>query len=352
MAHKQPKPLAMTLGDPGGIGPELALKAWQAYQNASKTSAHQGSDMLPFCLIAPARIIAQYADILAYDVPLIPVSDISQTSDHFANGLPVLEIADNGAAVIPGVAAAKTAYMVIDSIKTAVDLTRKGTASAVVTNPIQKSALYQAGFSHPGHTEFLAELAGPGTIPVMMLANSKLRVVPLTIHIALSQVQSALTTDVIVDLSRITATALSRDFGLVQPRLAIAGLNPHAGEDGAMGHEEQTIITPAITRLREEGYNVIGPLPADTMFHEEARAEYDVALCPYHDQALIPVKTLDFHGGVNVTLGLPFIRTSPDHGTALNIAGKGLARADSLMAALKIANQMAHNRFGTGTKND
>ncbi|OKH87041.1 4-hydroxythreonine-4-phosphate dehydrogenase PdxA [Thalassospira sp. TSL5-1] len=352
MANKRPQPLAMTLGDPGGIGPELALKAWQAYQGANKTSSHQGSDMLPFCLIAPARIIAQYADMLAYNVPIITIGDISQTGDHFANGLPVLEIADNGAAVIPGIAAADTAPMVIDSIKTAVDLTRKGAASAVVTNPIQKSALYQAGFSHPGHTEFLAELAGPGTIPVMMLANSKLRVVPLTIHIALSQVQSALTTDLIVDLTRITAKTLSRDFGLVRPRLAIAGLNPHAGEDGAMGHEEQTVIAPAITRLLKEGYNVIGPLPADTMFHEEARAEYDVALCPYHDQALIPVKTLDFHGGVNVTLGLPFIRTSPDHGTALNISGKGIARVDSLMAAVKMADQMAHNRLSMDAQDD
>ena len=352
MAHKQPHPMAMTLGDPGGIGPELALKAWQAYQGADQTSSRQGSNMLPFCLIAPARIIAHYADILGYDVPIIPISDISQTANHFANGLPVLEIADNGADVIPGVAAADTASMVIDSIKTAVDLTREGVASAVVTNPIQKSALYQAGFSHPGHTEFLAELAGPGTIPVMMLANSKLRVVPMTIHIALSQVQSALTTDLIVDLSRITAKALSRDFGLMRPRLAIAGLNPHAGEDGAMGHEEQTTIAPAITRLRDEGYDVIGPLPADTMFHDEARAEYDVALCPYHDQALIPVKTLDFHGGVNVTLGLPFVRTSPDHGTALNIAGKGSARVDSLMAALRMADQMAHNRLNMDGKDD
>tara|TARA_R110002050_G_scaffold1346_17_gene9911 strand:- start:2095 stop:2826 length:732 start_codon:yes stop_codon:yes gene_type:complete len=239
--------------------------------------------------------------------------------------------------------------MVINSIETAVNLTRQGITSAVVTNPIQKSALYQAGFSHPGHTEFLAELAGPGTVPVMMLANSKLRVVPMTIHIALSQVPHDLTPDLIVTLSKITAAALTRDFGLPHPRLAIAGLNPHAGEDGAMGTEEQTIIAPAIARLRAEGYDVAGPLPADTMFHEEARSTYDVALCPYHDQALIPVKTLDFHGGVNVTLGLPFIRTSPDHGTALNIAGQGVARVDSLLAALNMAGQMAFNRLSPET---
>lgn len=352
MANLQPQPLAMTLGDPGGIGPELALKAWQAYQIAGKTASHQGSDMLPFCLLAPARIIAQYADILGYDVPIIPIRDINETAENFAKGLPVLEITDNGAPVTPGVASASTAAMVIDSITTAVALTRQDVASAVVTNPIQKSALYQAGFSHPGHTEFLAELAGPGTLPVMMLANSKLRVVPMTIHIALSQVQSVLSTDLIIALTRITARDLTRDFGLAKPRIAIAGLNPHAGEDGAMGTEEQTIIAPAIKQLQAEGYNIVGPLPADTMFHEEARAEYDVALCPYHDQALIPVKTLDFHGGVNVTLGLPFVRTSPDHGTALNIAGKGVARVDSLMAALKMAGDMAHNRLSMDIKHD
>jgi 4-hydroxythreonine-4-phosphate dehydrogenase len=217
-----------------------------------------------------------------------------------------------------------------------------------VTNPIQKSALYEAGFSHPGHTEFLAELAGPGTIPVMMLANSKLRVVPLTIHIALRDVPAQLTQELIVERSRITHKSLQTVFGIPAPRLAIAGLNPHAGEDGTMGGEEKTIMAPAIEQLRREGIDVIGPLPADTMFHEEARANYDVALCPYHDQALIPVKTLDFHGGVNVTLGLPFIRTSPDHGTALNIAGKGIARPDSLIAALKMAAEMATKRLATG----
>ena len=217
-----------------------------------------------------------------------------------------------------------------------------------MTNPIQKSALYEAGFSHPGHTEFLAELSGSGTIPVMMLANSKLRVVPLTIHIALKDVPTQLTTELIVERCRITHHSLKDAFGVTSPRLAIAGLNPHAGEDGAMGFEEQTIMRPAIEQLRGEGIDVIGPLPADTMFHEEARANYDVALCPYHDQALIPVKTLDFHGGVNVTLGLPFIRTSPDHGTALDIAGKGIARPDSLIAALKMAAEMATKRLATG----
>jgi 4-hydroxythreonine-4-phosphate dehydrogenase len=349
MANQQPHPLAMTIGDPGGIGPELVLKAWLAQTTEHTATSKQGSTMLPFCLIGPSRVLRQYAELLDLPVPIVSIDNAARAADVFARALPVYEIADNNAPVIPGVASAATAPMVINSIETAVNLTRQGITSAVVTNPIQKSALYQAGFSHPGHTEFLAELAGPGTVPVMMLANSKLRVVPMTIHIALSQVPHDLTPDLIVTLSKITAAALTRDFGLPHPRLAIAGLNPHAGEDGAMGTEEQTIIAPAIARLRAEGYDVAGPLPADTMFHEEARSTYDVALCPYHDQALIPVKTLDFHGGVNVTLGLPFIRTSPDHGTALNIAGQGVARIDSLLAALNMAGQMAFNRLSPET---
>tara|TARA_R110001583_G_scaffold193866_4_gene363407 strand:+ start:17422 stop:18483 length:1062 start_codon:yes stop_codon:yes gene_type:complete len=349
MANQQPHPLAMTIGDPGGIGPELVLKAWLAQTTEHIATSKQGSTMLPFCLIGPSRILRQYAELLDLPVPIVSIDNAARAADVFARALPVYEIADNNAPVIPGVASAATAPMVINSIETAVNLTRQGITSAVVTNPIQKSALYQAGFSHPGHTEFLAELAGLGTVPVMMLANSKLRVVPMTIHIALSQVPHDLTPDLIVTLSKITAAALTRDFGLPHPRLAIAGLNPHAGEDGAMGTEEQTIIAPAIARLRAEGYDVAGPLPADTMFHEEARSTYDVALCPYHDQALIPVKTLDFHGGVNVTLGLPFIRTSPDHGTALNIAGQGVARIDSLLAALNMAGQMAFNRLSPET---
>ncbi|MBV16863.1 MAG: 4-hydroxythreonine-4-phosphate dehydrogenase PdxA [Thalassospira sp.] len=293
-------------------------------------------------------MLKQAIDQTGIDIPLVRVSDISETASAFTSALPVLDIEDTNASIIPGTASPVTANIVIDSITRAVELTRSGAASAVVTNPIQKSALYTAGFKHPGHTEFLAELAGPGTVPVMMLANAKLRVVPLTIHIALAEVPKQLTAALIGTLCHITAKALQRDFGIMHPRLAIAGLNPHAGEDGTMGIEEQTIMVPAIKKLRDEGLDVIGPLPADTMFHEEARAQYDVALCPYHDQALIPVKTLDFHGGVNVTLGLPFIRTSPDHGTALNIAGKGIARPDSLIAALKMASDMAHKRISTG----
>ncbi|QPO13082.1 4-hydroxythreonine-4-phosphate dehydrogenase PdxA [Thalassospira sp. A40-3] len=332
-------PIALTIGEPGGIGPELAIKAWLRRAQ---------DEIAPFCLISPVSMITQAIARSGTDVPLRVIQTIDEATSVFKDALPVLEITDSATEVVSGVASPKTASVVIESITKAVELARTGKASAVVTNPIQKSALYEAGFCHPGHTEFLAELAGPGTIPVMMLANSKLRVVPLTIHIPLKDVPTQLTTELIVERCRITHQSLQNAFGIAKPRLAIAGLNPHAGEDGTMGTEEKTIMAPAVKQLRDEGVDVIGPLPADTMFHEEARANYDVALCPYHDQALIPVKTLDFHGGVNVTLGLPFIRTSPDHGTALDIAGKGIARPDSLIAALKMASEMATKRLATG----
>jgi len=329
------KPIAMTLGEPGGIGPELAIKAWLARAD---------HNLPPFFILSPKTIMDQTIESLGLRAKTKVIDEASQTGQFFENALPVLEIPGNADDIKPGTASSKTASVVIDSITHAVNLTRSGATSAVVTNPIQKSALYQAGFKHPGHTEFLAELSGSDSVPVMMLANSKLRVVPMTIHIALSEVPKQLTGEMIKQLVRITAKSLQRDFGLKKPRLAIAGLNPHAGEDGSMGDEEIKVMRPAIMALRDEGFDVVGPLPADTMFHAEARANYDVALCPYHDQALIPVKTLDFHGGVNVTLGLPFIRTSPDHGTALDIAGKGIARPDSLIAAIKMAANMARKR--------
>lgn len=332
-------PIALTIGEPGGIGPELAVNAWLGRKQ---------DGIAPFCLLSPSNIVKNTIRQLELDVPIKVVGNIDEATAIFDHALPVLELASGNDEVVSGVASAATAGIVIDSITKAVELARSGSASAVVTNPIQKSALYAAGFKHPGHTEFLADLAGPNTVPVMMLANSQLRVVPLTIHIALHEVPEQLTTELIVRRCHITAKALIKDFGIAKPRLALAGLNPHAGEDGTMGTEEQTIMAPAVAQLRGEGIDVIGPLPADTMFHAEARANYDVALCPYHDQALIPVKTLDFHGGVNVTLGLPFIRTSPDHGTALNIAGKGIARPDSLIAALKTAAEMATKRLETG----
>ncbi|WP_417829446.1 4-hydroxythreonine-4-phosphate dehydrogenase PdxA [Thalassospira sp.] len=336
---KELAPIALTIGEPGGIGPELALKAW----------LRRKKDALPpFFLIAPLHLLKQAVAENTLDVPLKAISTPQEACSVFNDALPVLEITNPGIEVITGIASSKTASVVIESITKAVHLATTGEAAALVTNPIQKSALYEAGFNHPGHTEFLADLAGPGTLPVMMLANSKLRVVPLTIHIAIKDVPKQLTTDLIIERCRITHQSLQNGFGIAAPRLAIAGLNPHAGEDGAMGTEEKTVMEPAIEQLRREGINVIGPLPADTMFHEEARANYDVALCPYHDQALIPVKTLDFHGGVNVTLGLPFIRTSPDHGTALDIAGKGIARPDSLIAALRMAAEMATKSLATG----
>lgn len=231
-------------------------------------------------------------------------------------------------------------------IERAVGLVQAGLACAVCTAPIHKKALKDgAGFGFPGHTEFLAHLAGVDRV-VMMLASPDLRVVPVTIHIALAEVPAALTAELLEDTIRITDAGLRRDFGLVRPRLAVAGLNPHAGEGGAMGREEITLIGPVLERLRAEGYDLRGPASADTMFHARARAGYDAAICMYHDQALIPIKTLDFDGGVNVTLGLPFVRTSPDHGTAYDIAGKGVARPDSLIAALRMAHQMAAARLG------
>jgi 4-hydroxythreonine-4-phosphate dehydrogenase len=223
---------------------------------------------------------------------------------------------------------------------------RGGWAAAVVTNPINKDALYRAGFSHPGHTEYLAELAGTGERAVMMLACPQLRVVPVTIHLALRRAVEQLSRAAIVHAGRVAHQALIRDFGIAAPVLAVAGLNPHAGEAGALGREDIDIIAPAVAELRARGIDARGPLAADTMFHAAARAGYDAALCMYHDQALIPVKTLDFDGAVNVTLGLPFIRTSPDHGTAFDIAGKGVARPDSLIAALRLAAQMAMRRDG------
>jgi 4-hydroxythreonine-4-phosphate dehydrogenase len=275
---------------------------------------------------------------LGWDVPIAPV-ELSQIPSVFPNSLPVVPLSIPVFAE-PGQPDASNAPSVIESIETAVRFARAGSAAAVVTNPIAKHVLYEAGFPHPGHTEFLAALAGDGGTtyhPVMMLWSEQLAVVPVTVHIPLANVPSALTTDLIVLTGRIVARALQERFGIANPRLALAGLNPHAGENGTMGTEDSTVIAPAIEILRAEGIDVAGPLPADTMFHARARSRYDAALAMYHDQALIPIKTIAFDEAVNVTLGLPFVRTSPDHGTAFDIAGKGIARPDSLMAALKLA---------------
>lgn len=319
------RPIALSCGEPAGIGPEIAAAAWRMLR-----------DDLPFFLIGdPAH--------LPVGTPVVEINDPAHCAAASARGLPVLRHAFPGALILgrPNPAQAQT---VIDVIARGVALVQSGQAGALCTAPIHKQALQEgAGFGFPGHTEYLAHLAGVPRV-VMMLASPELRVVPVTIHIPLADVPQALTPDLLEDTIRITHSALIRDFGLTAPRLAVAGLNPHAGEGGRMGREEIEIIAPLIARLRAEGFDLRGPLSADTMFHAAARTGYDAAIAMYHDQALIPIKTLDFDRGVNVTLGLPFIRTSPDHGTALDIAGQGCANPTSLIEALKLAQDMAQAR--------
>ena len=316
--------LALTMGDPAGIGGELTVRAWQALRASGPA----------FTLIDdPERLRG---------VPIRAVDTLAEAAGVFAEALPVLPI-KLVATPVPGHPDGANAAAVIASIERAVRLALAHEATAVVTNPISKAVLYAAGFPHPGHTEFLAALTGCAH-PVMMLANDLLRVVPVTIHVALRAALDGLTTEAIVTTSRITAAALRTQFGIAAPRLAMAGLNPHAGEGGAMGNEEALLIAPAIAALRAEGIDVTGPHPPDTMFTPAARAGYDAAICMYHDQALIPLKTLDMASGVNITLGLPIIRTSPDHGTAFDIAGTGRADPASLIAALRLAATLAEKR--------
>jgi 4-hydroxythreonine-4-phosphate dehydrogenase len=320
-------PVALTCGEPAGIGPEIAVKARLAL----------GTEV-PFFWIGDVRH-------LPAGTACTEIGAAADALDVAAGVLPVLAHPFASDAV-PGVPDRGHAADVIAVIARAVDLVVRGQASAVCTAPINKKALKDgAGFAHPGHTEYLAHLAGDVPV-VMMLACPALRVVPATIHIPLAQVPAALTAEGLEQVIRLTAAGLQRDFGIARPRIAVAGLNPHAGEGGAMGGEEIAFIAPLIARLNAEGFDLRGPLPADTMFHGTARAGYDVAVCMYHDQALIPIKTIDFAGGVNVTLGLPFVRTSPDHGTAFDIAGNGVADATSLIAALRLAQEMAAARLG------
>jgi 4-hydroxythreonine-4-phosphate dehydrogenase len=326
-------PLALTMGEPAGIGGEIALKAWLG--RADRVPAFYLRD-------DPIRL-TELAAQLGWPVPVRAIEIPVDAVEVFASALPVIPIATRPLGR-PGEPDPADAPAILGSIKAAVDDVCEGSAAALVTNPIHKDSLYRAGFRHPGHTEYLAELAGNGLTPVMMLVCPQLRVVPVTIHLALRRAVDALTSEEIVAAGRITAAALRADFGIEKPVLAIAGLNPHAGEAGGLGREEIEIIEPAIAALRREGVDARGPLAADTMFHAEARQSYDAALCMYHDQALIPIKTIDFDGGVNVTLGLPFVRTSPDHGTAFGIAGKGIARAGSLISALRLAADMAATR--------
>lgn len=319
------KPLVMTCGDPSGIGPEIAVKA----------RAVLGRD-LPFVWLGDPRHLPGGAK-------WVEVTEPKAAQEVSVEALPVLRHHFPSLAV-PGAPEAANAGAIVKVIARAVGLVQDGAASGVVTCPINKAALKSgAGFGFPGHTEYLADLAG-GVPVVMMLACEGLRVVPATIHIPLVEVPGALTAEALEQCLRITRAGLQRDFGIAAPRIAVAGLNPHAGEAGVMGREEIEVITPVLERLRGEGWAIDGPLPADTMFHASARAGYDVAICMYHDQALIPIKTIDFAGGVNVTLGLPFIRTSPDHGTAYGIAGQGVADASSLVAALRMAARMAKAR--------
>jgi 4-hydroxythreonine-4-phosphate dehydrogenase len=327
-------PLALTMGEPAGVGGELSLKAWLARRSGTRPF---------FVLDDPVRLSA-LAMQLGYRVPLHEISAPAEAVGVFENALPVIPVRLRGP-VRAGHPDPGNAPATIEAIERAVAFAMSGAAAGVVTNPIQKKTLQDAGFKHPGHTEFLAELAG-GVDVAMMLACPELRVVPVTIHLSLAEAVRALDTDGIVRVGRIAAAGLKSLFGIDHPRIAIAGLNPHAGEQGAMGDEETRIIAPAVERLRAEGIDVRGPAPADTLFHPAARATYDAALCMYHDQALIPIKTIDFSGGVNVTVGLPFVRTSPDHGTALDIAGTGRADPASLLAALAMADDMARRRKG------
>jgi 4-hydroxythreonine-4-phosphate dehydrogenase len=326
-------PLALTMGEPAGIGGEIALAAW----------LRRSQGVPPFYLIDDPGRLDALARRLGWPVKIQMTAAPESVPEVFAAALPVMPVGGSPRAP-PGKPEAADAKLVLRAIEIAVAETRSGRAAALVTNPINKDALYRAGFHHPGHTEYLAELAGPGAQAVMMLAGAELRVVPVTIHLTLRKAIAALTTDAIVHAGRVTDTALRRDFGIAAPVLAVAGLNPHAGENGGLGREDIDIVAPAVTQLRAAGINAKGPLAADTMFHAAARKTYDAALCMYHDQALIPIKTIDFDGAVNVTLGLPFIRTSPDHGTAFDIAGKGVARPDSLIAALRLAAAMAARR--------
>ncbi|MFL6808944.1 MAG: 4-hydroxythreonine-4-phosphate dehydrogenase PdxA [Bradyrhizobium canariense] len=336
MAQQPAKPLALTLGEPAGIGPDITIAAWLKRREL---------DLPAFYLLGDEALIARRAKALGADVRIASVSagEASEANAAFPEALPVVATGEPASAG-PGKPDASSAPAALASIRQAVTDVREGRADAVVTNPIAKSVLYRAGFRHPGHTEFLAELAaedGPMPQPVMMLWSPRLAVVPVTIHVSLRDALAQLTSELIVSTVRIVATELKSRFGIANPRIAIAGLNPHAGEDGSLGHEEQTVIAPAIKTLRSDGIEAKGPLPADTMFHEAARNSYDCAVCMYHDQALIPIKTVAFDDAVNVTLGLPFIRTSPDHGTAFDIAGTGKANPASLIAALRLASRMS-----------
>ncbi|HEX2559694.1 4-hydroxythreonine-4-phosphate dehydrogenase PdxA [Phenylobacterium sp.] len=334
----KPGPLALTLGEPAGVGPEIIVKAWSELRAAGP----------PFVVIGDAQSLA--AASAAGASILRRVTSPEEAPRLFREGLPVLDIPLR-APVVAGQPSAAAASLVIRWIETAVGLALSGAVSGLVTAPIAKAPLYAAGFKFPGHTEFLGELTAAASYdgargPVMMLAVPGLRTTLVTIHEPISKVPSLLTIERIVNAGLVTAQSLRRDFGIAAPRVAVAGLNPHAGEAGSLGREEIDVVAPAIRALKDLGVDASGPWPSDTLFPEEMRRRYDAALCLYHDQALIPVKMLDFWGGVNVTLGLPIVRTSPDHGTAFDIAGRGVARPESLIAAIRLADEIARRRAG------
>jgi 4-hydroxythreonine-4-phosphate dehydrogenase len=328
------RPLALTLGEPAGIGPDLTLAVWRRRAEL---------DIPAFYIVADAGFLSRRAERLGLDIPMATVAPDAALA-AFATALPVVGI-DVRASAEPGRPDRSSAPAAIASIRRATADVLAGSAAAVVTNPVAKNVLYKSGFAEPGHTEFLARLAeeatGRSLRPVMLLWSPELAVVPVTIHLPLRDIFGELSTALIVETGRIVAHDLRSRFRIARPRLAIAGLNPHAGEDGSLGEEDRGIVAPAVAELAAEGIDARGPLPADSLFNERARASYDVALCMYHDQALIPIKTLAFDHAVNVTLGLPFVRTSPDHGTAFDIAGTGTADATSLIAALQLAARLA-----------
>jgi 4-hydroxythreonine-4-phosphate dehydrogenase len=329
-----PRPLALTLGEPAGIGPDITFAAWRRRTEL---------DLPPFYLLGDPKFVARCAARIAADVT-VAVVEPAAASAAFKTALPVVDIGVSVSAE-PGQPDRSSAPAALAAIRRAVADVSAGAASAVVTNPVAKNVLYRSGFAEPGHTEFLGKLVeestGVAARPVMMLWSPELAVVPVTIHLPLKEVVAKLTTDLVVETGRIVARDLRDRFGIARPRLAVAGLNPHAGEDGALGDEDQTVVRPAVERLKAEGIDARGPLPADSLFHQAARTSYDVALAMYHDQALIPIKTLAFDHAVNVTLGLPFVRTSPDHGTAFDIAGTGRADPTSLIAAIELAARLS-----------
>jgi 4-hydroxythreonine-4-phosphate dehydrogenase len=325
------RPLAVSLGDPAGIGPEVVGKCWD----------HRDQfNLPPFVAIGDPRSLAA-----VWDGPIATIDDPREADSAFDVGLPLLSISSPEPDVIPGHPTVGGAHCSLDALELAVGLARSGSASAVVTGPVSKHQLYTIGFAHPGQTEFVAERCGVSPSNVaMMLAGPSLRTVPVTTHVPLADVAALLTPGLIEARGRAALRGLQRNFGIADPRLAVAGFNPHAGEEGSLGREEIDLIVPAIEALRDEGWRVTGPHPADTMFHTSARARYDAALCMYHDQALIPLKALHFEEGVNITLGLPIVRTAPDHGTAFDIAGQDRADPRAMAAAMRVAAESARHR--------